>query len=307
MTTTQSNATTESNAWGGSRAAIQFHYDLSNEFYALWLDETRTYSCALWNGADDQADLRTAQLRKIDHHVKESGAAGKGRVLDIGCGWGATLHRLIEVHHVGRAVGLTLSDAQADFIEEQAYAGVTVQRDSWATHAPDKPYDAIISVGAFEHFARPTESVEERIAVYRGFFERCASWLAPGGALSLQTIAYGTMRPEEASAFMQSQIFPNAELPRLSDIVLAAEGVMDVVRVRNDRLDYGRTCELWLRGLRANRAAATAMVGAATVARYEQYLKLATVGFCMGKLNLLRLSLRPIVRGWRGATASNGG
>jgi len=298
-------STADSDTWGGSRAAIQYHYDLSNDFYALWLDETRTYSCALWHGPEDPADLATAQRRKIDYHIRESGAVGQRRVLDIGCGWGATLRRLTGDHGVVEAVGLTLSDAQADFIEAQQSRGVGVRRESWATHQPAQPYDAIISVGAFEHFAKPTESVPERIAVYRGFFERATSWLNPAGGLSLQTIAYGTMRPEEANAFMKSQIFPDAELPRLSDIVAAAEGVMEIVAVRNDRMDYSRTCALWLERLRAKRAAALKMVGSETVQRYEQYLKLATVGFRMGKLNLLRLSLRPVVRGWRGAIASN--
>jgi cyclopropane-fatty-acyl-phospholipid synthase len=297
-------STAERDSWGGSRAAIQHHYDLSNDFYALWLDETRTYSCALWQGPEDPADLASAQRSKIDHHVRESGAAGKRRVLDVGCGWGSTLRRLTSQHGVSEAVGLTLSDAQANFIEARQSEGVTVLRESWTTHQPVHPYDAVISVGAFEHFAKPTESVAERIAVYRSFFERVASWLVPGGRLSLQTIAYGTMRPEEASAFMQTEIFPDSELPRLGDIVAAAEGVMEIVAVRNDRLDYARTCDLWLQGLRANHAAALAMVGAEAVQRYQQYLKLATVGFRMGKLNLLRLTLRPVVRGWRGAATS---
>jgi cyclopropane-fatty-acyl-phospholipid synthase len=298
-------STTESDSWGGSRAAIQYHYDLSNDFYSLWLDETRTYSCALWHGPEDSADLATAQRRKIDYHVRECGAADKQRVLDVGCGWGATLRRLTAEHRVAEAVGLTLSDAQADYIEAQQSQGVTVQRESWTTHQPARPYDAIISVGAFEHFAKPTESVAERIAVYRRFFERAASWLVPGGGLSLQTIAYGTLGPEGASAFMKTQIFPDAELPRLSDIVAATEGVMEIRAVRNDRLDYARTCELWLQRLREKHSDAVAMVGSETVQRYERYLKLATVGFRMGKLNLLRLSLRPVVRGWRGATGSS--
>jgi cyclopropane-fatty-acyl-phospholipid synthase len=297
-------STATASGWGGSRAAVQFHYDLGNEFFGLWLDPTRTYSCALWEGPEDRAtgDLAAAQLRKIDYHVQQAGAAGGARVLDVGCGWGSTLRRLVEAHGVRQAVGLTLSDAQADFIEGQGTPGVTVLRTGWADHAPAEPYDAIISIGAFEHFARPSETLEERIQVYRGFFSRCAGWLAPGGALSLQTIAYGTLRPEEASAFMQTQIFPEAELPRLPDILAAAEGIFELVRLRNDRLDYARTCERWLASLRANRAAATALVGPEAVARYEKYLKLAALGFYMGKLDLLRLTLRPLVRGWRAAT-----
>jgi len=107
------------------------------------------------------------------------------------------------------------------------------------------------------------------------------------------------MRPDEASAFMQGQIFPDAELPRLSDIVAAATGIFEIVRLRNDRLDYARTCELWLAGLRARRSAGVALVGEETVRRYEQYLRLASVGFHMGKLDLLRVTFRPVIHGWR--------
>jgi cyclopropane-fatty-acyl-phospholipid synthase len=72
---------------GGNEAAIRHHYDLSNEFYALWLDETLTYSCALWNEGDDPDDLAAAQRRKLDFHLAASGAARARRILDIGCGW----------------------------------------------------------------------------------------------------------------------------------------------------------------------------------------------------------------------------
>jgi cyclopropane-fatty-acyl-phospholipid synthase len=299
---TEMKAGPEAEDWGGSRAAIQFHYDLNNDFYALWLDETRTYACALWPDAAARAgdDLDQAQRAKMDYHVEQSGAASKRRVLDVGCGWGSILRHLTQRCDVKEAVGLTLSDAQADFVESRRTPGVTVRRESWTTHEPgDSPYDAIISVGAFEHFAHPNEPEQARIAVYRSFFARCASWLAPGGALSLQTIAYGTLRPDEASAFMQKQIFPDAELPRLADIVAAATGIFEIVRLRNDRLDYARTCELWLANLRARRSAALALVGEETVRRYEQYLRLASVGFHMGKLDLLRVTFRPVIRGWR--------
>src|SRR5712671_4640805 len=98
--------------FGASQDAIAHHYDVGNDFYAMWLDPTMTYSCALW---DDAADLHAAQLAKIDYHIAQARAHGADRVLDIGCGWGPTLHRLVSVGGVRNAVGLTLSKEQAAY------------------------------------------------------------------------------------------------------------------------------------------------------------------------------------------------
>ena len=89
------------------------------------------------------------------------------------------------------AVGLTLSDAQAAHVQARKLPGVEVRTESWAKHQPAEPYDSIISIGAFEHFAPPSYPTEQKIEVYRDFFRRCRSWLTPKGRLSLQTIAYG--------------------------------------------------------------------------------------------------------------------
>jgi cyclopropane-fatty-acyl-phospholipid synthase len=286
---------------GASAEAIQHHYDISNEFYRIWLDETATYSCALWDGPGDASDLAAAQRRKIDYHIRAAGADHARAVLDIGCGWGSVLRELVTTHGVAHATGLTLSQAQASHVQAMNLPGVEVRLESWADHKPERPYDAIISIGAFEHFARPGYATEQKIAAYEAFFAHCRSWLDGRGQLSLQTIAYATMRPDEASAFMQDEIFPQSELPRLGEIVAASEGAFEIVSLRNDRLDYARTCELWLKRLRANRAAAIELVGDQVFARYEQYLKLSAVGFRMGKICLLRLAMRsrPLARATR--------
>ena len=113
-------------AAGASAAEIQRHYDVGNEFYRLWLDEDMNYSCALWEGEQKDGDLARAQLRKLTYHVEGANAKGKSAVLDIGCGWGALLHQLTQVHGVKRAVGLTLSEAQAQWIRERNMKGVEV-------------------------------------------------------------------------------------------------------------------------------------------------------------------------------------
>jgi cyclopropane-fatty-acyl-phospholipid synthase len=280
---------------GASVQAIRHHYDVGNEFYRLWLDPTLTYSGALWDEGDT---LETAQIRKMDHHIRESRAGGAARVLDIGCGWGGVLRRLMTAHNVGRAVGLTLSAAQAEWNAKNLPKGAEVRVEGWESHTAAEPYDAIISIGAFEHFARVEMSGPQRVAAYQAFFQRCHELLKPGGRLSLQTFAYGAVRKREqahaspATQFLAGEIFPETDPPRLVEIAQAIEGSFEIERLRNDRLDYARTCKVWLENLRANASAATDLVGKEVLSRYERYLALSAIGFQTGRLDLYRITLR---------------
>lgn len=275
--------------------AIRHHYDVGDEFFRLWLDRSLTYSCAMRQDAGDS--LEAAQERKLQYHLDAIDATDAQAVLDIGCGWGALLQRLTGTHRVRRAVGLTLSERQAAYVAAQHYPGVEVLLESWTDYEPDTRFDGIVSIGAFEHFARPDDSPEEKTGVYRHFFRRCRDWLTPAGTLSLQTIAYANMSRAGASSFMQQEIFPDADLPTLAEVTAAAEGLFEVRSMHNARLDYAWTCEQWARRLRAHREEAIALVGSAVVARYERYLKLSALGFRMGKIGLLRLVLVPYAKG----------
>ncbi|MGF7234683.1 MAG: class I SAM-dependent methyltransferase [Frankia sp.] len=285
-------------------AAVRHHYDIGNEFYKLWLDPSLVYSCAIREGAQDT--LEAAQDRKLRYHLDAIRADQAESVLDVGCGWGAVLERLAHTGSVGRSVGLTLSEEQAAFVRSRGYPGVEVRTENWMHYEPDAPFDGIISIGAFEHFARPGDSTAERINVYQEFFTRCRGWLNNGGALSLQTIAYANMSRENASQFIQEEIFPEAELPTLAEIVTAAEGIFEIRSVHNGRLDYAWTCEQWGRRLREHRDDAVDVVGPDVVARYERYLKLSALGFRMGKICLFRIILDPIRTGYFAGRAGSG-
>ena len=276
---------------GASAEAIQHHYDAGNDFYQLWLDPTITYSAALW---EDDDTLESAQIRKLDYHINQAKASNANRVLDIGCGWGSTVKRLVDVHNVKQAVGLTLSVGQAERISSFQHPQIDVRVESWSDHIPTAPYDAIISIGAFEHFAHLGLSPEEKIAGYRSFFQRCHQWLQPGGRLSLQTISYENSRREDFSQFYADEIFPESDLPRLADIATASERLFEVVALRNDRHHYARTLRAWQKNLKENRAAAVALVGENVVSRYEKYLQFSTIGFHVGTMGLLRITLQRI-------------
>jgi cyclopropane-fatty-acyl-phospholipid synthase len=275
---------------GASAEAIQYHYDVSNNFYRLWLGSTNAYSCAIWEENDT---LESAQLRKIDFHINQAKARGALRVLDVGCGWGATLKRLVEVHNVEQAVGLTLSKAQAEWIESFRQPRIKVKLESWSEHSPEEPYDAIISVGAFEHFAKLNLNNVQKVEGYRTFFQRCHEWLKPGGWMSLQTMTYGNVRREELSQFI-ADCLPDSDLPSFSEIAEATERIFEIVALRNNREDYVRTWKAWLSNLKANRKAAVNLVGEEMVARYEKFLSLFTIGFHAGNMDLLRITMRRI-------------
>lgn len=277
--------------------AIQFHYDVGNAFYRLWLDSRMVYSCAMWDEGVGPDDLESAQLRKLDYHIDESRANIARRVLDVGGGWGGLLVRCLERNpQIERAVALTLSAEQKRYVDGLAarHPALECRLENWLDHRPDQPYDAIISIGAFEHFAAPGDDQAARLGKYRRFFEFCAAQLRPKGKLSLQTIAYLNLRRENASKFMQNEIFPDSDLPYPAEILEAAHGVLEIQRVRNDRTDYGRTCSLWAQRLKARRAEATSIGGEALVRRFETYLQLSSVGFYQAKLCLLRITAQKL-------------
>jgi cyclopropane-fatty-acyl-phospholipid synthase len=281
----------EISSYGASAEAIQHHYDVSNDFYRLWLDPTDTYSSALWKENDS---LESAQLRKIDFHINQARASGAKRVLDVGCGWGSTLKRLVEEHNVDRALGLTLSKAQVEWIKSFNHSQIEVNLKSWSDYLPEEPFDAIISIGAFEHFAKLELSQEQKIESYRTFFQRCHEWLKPGGYMSLQTIVYENSQREDFSQFIAEEIFPESDLPHLAEIAKATEKIFEIEALRNDREHYERTLKVWLKNLKANRKEAVNLVGEKVVGRYEKYFSFCIIGFHTGTTNLSRITLRRI-------------
>jgi cyclopropane-fatty-acyl-phospholipid synthase len=276
---------------GATQGAIEHHYDVGRDFYRLWLDSRCVYSCALWSDAVDD-DLDAAQRAKLAWHASAARVDGAARVLDIGCGWGAMLQYLIEERHVAHVTGLTLSSDQAG--ASRAPGGRTeVLLQDWRDHTPSRPYDAIVSIGAFEHFSRPGLTTAQRRAVYRRFFDRCAEWLPELGRLSLQTIAYEDFDESvgPVSSFFTEEIFPESALPHFSDIVVAAEPTFRILALRSDAEQYEHTLHLWQQRLQAHKSDAIDLVGRDIYRRYLRYLRVSRAMFDRRVCTLYRLIL----------------
>jgi cyclopropane-fatty-acyl-phospholipid synthase len=285
---------------GASAAAVRAHYDLSNDFYALWLGPSMMYSSGLWSPQDDAADLDAATRRKIDYFAAALlGDHREGaRVLDVGCGWGGTLRRWSATHAIRSSVGLTLSAAQHEFLSARPIAGTSVRLEDWAVHDPDDVYDAIVSFGAFEHFARDGSTGVERVDAYRRFFSRCFDWLKPGGRLGLETIAHDGA-PDTASPLGRGPlgeialaVYPESLCPHTCEVVLGFEPYFEVEVLRSDAADFARTTRLWHVALRAHESEASAIVGPATVRQFRRYLVSSEVQFRTRTLTNVRLVLR---------------
>jgi len=273
---------------GASEEAIQAHYDVGNEFYRLWLDDSMSYSAGMWERDSDS--LGVAQTRKRLHHIESAQASGKNSVLDIGCGWGACLEDLVTKHGVRTAVGLTLSSAQASWIKTHRDERIVVLQEGWEDYEPVEAFDAIISIGAFEHFVKPDYDREERTAIYRRFFAKCSRLLKPGGRMSLQTQAYNIGQYTPHSPL--SQIFPESDMPRLPDVVAAFDGFFEPSVIRNDPSDYSRTVRAWLNNLQSNREQAIAEAGETVFSNFERFLAGGVKGYENSVFMLLRLTLK---------------
>lgn len=277
---------------GASQEAIQYHYDVGNDFYSAWLDSGLSYSAAIW--PDDRSTpctLEQAQDEKLDWHLASAGASDGMRLLDIGCGWGSLINHALAHRAIGGAVGLTLAEEQAA-LDRERFAGqpVEIQVRAWQEFAADQPFDAIISIGAFEHFAKPDMDPAEKTACYGEFFRFCAHNLVDGGRLSLQTITWMNMTRDQETANLPLHIFPESNLPRFAEIAAAAEPSFHTMKMHNRPRDYALTLREWMKRLRSNRGLLEEKYGKDLVNRYLQGFASFALGFDHGVLGLTRWS-----------------
>lgn len=274
--------------------AISYHYDNDTRFFSLWLDPTMSYSSGRWHdalGGNEQPTLAAAQEEKIRFHLDAARIPRDGSLVDVGCGWGAVIDRAVRRHGARRAVGLTLSRDQADHIRAHAAPGVDVRLEDVFAWEPGETFDAAISIGAFEHFARPEMSRDEKVAVYRSFFEKLAGMLSPRARFSLQTIVWDDITFDEAKRSLPETVFPQSDIPFIDEVVAGSAGAFRLVYMENDPAHYAKTLDAWIANLRANRDLILADWGATKFDFFERYLRNSRLAFTRRKNSLARFVL----------------
>ncbi|MGI9162207.1 MAG: cyclopropane mycolic acid synthase family methyltransferase [Mycobacterium sp.] len=255
---------------------IQAHYDLSDDFFGLFQDQTRKYSCAYFTGPN--VTLSEAQTANVDLNLEQLDLKPGMTLLEIGCGWGLTLQRAMEKYDVN-VIGLTLSKNQSVYCRE-LLSGVDSDRtfdvrlEGWEQF--HSPVDRIVSIEAFEHFGF------ER---YDDFFTNCFDNLPPDGRMVIQSsVGYHpmdlaargkklTFELARFAKFIYTEIFPGGRLPSTRMMVELGEKagfvVPESVSLRNH---YIKTLGQWSAALEHNRDEAIAIAGAENYDRYMKYL-----------------------------------
>jgi cyclopropane-fatty-acyl-phospholipid synthase len=278
---------------GASAEAIRFHYDIGTNFFKSWLGDELIYSAARWREplatTTVPATLEFAQAAKLDFHLNAIGAGAGRSLLDIGFGWGGLIRRALGVFDVAEVHGVTLSAEQFAYVCAQALPRTELRLESYETLSLTRPVDGIVSIGAFEHFAKPRQTREAKLAIYRAFFERCHSFLKPRGRLSLQSIFWHRIERARAAEIVPGGVFPESDLPYLDEILESSRHPFRIIYLETSEDDYTRTLREWLRRLRRTHANAPDIVNAAQFAFHEDYLRRCIVGFKRHRISLARI------------------
>ena len=276
--------------------AIAYHYDLSNDFYALWLDPEMVYSCAYFPTGTE--DLATAQRAKLDHLCRKLRLQPGDRLLDVGCGWGG-LARFAAREYDAEVTGITLSHEQLDLARERVEAEgltdrVTLELMDYRDLPTDGRFDKVVSVGMFEHVGHANLGL---------YFHHLFEAVKPGGLVLNHGITArypdGRQVGRGAGEFIGRYVFPHGELPHLATAVAQmSEQGLDVVDVESLRLHYARTLEFWSSNLEARLDDAARLVDEKILRIWRLYLAGCAYGFRHNWINLHQiLAVRPLADG----------
>jgi cyclopropane-fatty-acyl-phospholipid synthase len=271
------------------RQAVTYHYNVSNDFYALWLDQRMVYTCAYFAAPDE--DLDTAQERKLDYLCRKLRLRRGERFLDIGCGWGGLVMHAAQ-HYGAEALGVTLSQPQAELAREGIRrAGLADRcrvevRDYRELDSPGG-YDKIASVGMFEHVG------EAQLPTY---FQQAWRLLRGGGVFLNHGIASSATQPvHNGPSFTDRYVFPDIQVVPINTTLRAAEETGFEVRdVESLREHYMLTMRHWVRGLEARREEILRLTDKVTYRAWRLFFAAMAHRFRTGRLNLYQtLMVKP--------------
>jgi cyclopropane-fatty-acyl-phospholipid synthase len=279
--------------------AISYHYDLSNDFYELWLDRELIYSCAYYENGNE--DLDQAQQAKLRHLCRKLRLQPGERLLDVGCGWGG-LARFAAREFGVEVFGITLSRAQLELgrqrVAEQGLGNqVHLALLDYRDLPQDQCFDKVVSVGMFEHVGRANLPL---------YCQRLFAAVKPGGLVMNHgiTARHSDCRPvgRGAGAFIDRYVFPRGELPHLATMsTCLSDAGLEVVDVESLRLHYARTLQQWSERLEAQLDKANQLVPQQALRIWRLYLAGCAYGFAHGWINLHQiLAVKPLDDGSHG-------
>jgi cyclopropane-fatty-acyl-phospholipid synthase len=276
------------------RDAVRFHYDLSNEFYGLWLDSRLVYSCAYFRRWTD--DLETAQRDKLDYICRKLDLKPGRRILDIGCGWGGLILHAASAYGA-KAVGITLSERQAEYVRDRVRqlhleGDAEVHLQDYRMLEGTESYDAIVSVGMVEHVGR------KNLPTY---FALAHQLLKPGGIFLNHGIGTGSVADARyRSSFIDRYVFPDGELFPIADTLDVAETAGFEIRdVENLREHYMLTLRHWVRRLETRETEAVTLVGEPVYRIWRLYMAGSAHAFNKGRLAVYQTLLAKLGPGGR--------
>jgi cyclopropane-fatty-acyl-phospholipid synthase len=267
------------------RRAVTFHYDISNDFYALWLDKKMIYSCAYFS--DPAQDLDKAQERKLDYICRKLRLKKGERFLDIGCGWGGLIIHAAAMYGVN-AIGITLSRPQAELANDRIQrAGLSDRCSAMVLdyRELDEPagFDKMASVGMFEHVGE---------SMLPDYFRQAWLLMRPGGAFLNHGIACRPGSADRGESFVDRYVFPDGELVPVSTTLRIAEKTGFEVRdVESLREHYTLTLREWVRSLEEHRDEARHFAGDIVFRVWRLYMSGAAYGFDIGRNNIYQALL----------------
>lgn len=282
---------------GSSQKDVEVSYDVSNEFFRLWLDERMNYTSAVYESWDQS--LEAAQLNKLHILSEFAKVTPDKRILDIGCGWGACVEYLATTRKVKEAVGITLSRAMAEEVNARQIPRVKCVADDFRTWKPEAKFDGLISICMMDHLCSPQEAREGKaIDIYRQYFKRCWEITTPGSWFGLQTILRNRTprikKDLEDVFFVTHEIFPGGLNPRLEDVITAVNPYWEVMQANTRREHYGKTTGEWLRRLRMHEQTIRSKWGDKVFEDYDRYLQTCVTCFDKHYSSLAQYELRRI-------------
>lgn len=263
-----------------SESDVQSHYDIGNNFYRLWLDDTMTYSCAYFTDGNTN-DLTAAQMAKVHHILKKLNPQPGKTLLDIGCGWGTLMLTAAKEYNL-KVTGVTLSEEQYHLvqkkIQDEGLSNVAEVKLIDYRELGDRQWDYITSVGMFEHVGK------ENLGIY---FQDVARYLNDDGV----ALIHGITRQQGGAynGWINKYIFPGGYVPGLAEMIdHIEENHLQIADIEMLRRHYQRTLEIWDQNFNAHRDEVEQMMGNRFTRMWDLYLQACAASFESGNIDVIQ-------------------